>query len=876
MAEGIRAPNLPLGGSLAHFLGLEMDGDKLSLRRFSRSSVLGAFDASLAGGIAGALIFSTKAAALGSLEYPNLTMAWVALDPTPANNGVYRKAGNSGAGTWERVADLPYSFYRAENEGAGTANAIVATNGYPMASKDALIVVNITDTNTSASVTLTLNGGTPLPIKTAAGNDPAIGGFLPGMVVAGYIEGANFRLLSDQASTAIQTAAEAAQTAAEAARDVATGAMSAFLGTEFETKALAEAYSPTAAPNFIWTAFYDTDHVPGSGGTYAKDAGTDLTITLSDGVTEVNYGLVVERPIIAQYGAVNTLDDRDVWQAAINKLSDGDTLAFPAGLKGTLKNATGSGADIYAQRADAVANGKLKALTCDKNGVTIVINGQVDFTSALDDGFRFTGNGVNFIGENGKITNTSGAFLADNSTDTTIQWRPSLIRLDGDDCKVGGISFLDHPTIAVWARGSRAKIHRNLFEGGPTVHQVGEFTVQFFVALAPESGGGISGDVSYNTFRRSAAGGAAYTAIFGVQPSATFGYNVISDMLEHGIYNYGAGSSIIGNHVRDDLGHMQAAGIQNFAPAAIIDGNHLDGNNPFIALQLASDCQVRGNRAGGISVRTYHAALNSDLIENLLISQNFLQSPTGQFWPIDVGLAQPFKKLSILGNTVSGGGDSFSNQRGAISVVVTSDAATGGQELLVQGNTVDGGASYSFLGRRISSGLVTGNNFKDAWIGGGSDTAARLYDSDGLKFNDNHVRDSRATSVLTRVLYAPTADGNSNIEGDFNNISRPKASSNAFMTLPDAARPRGNTQDNLPLSGTFTMADIDAQNVTCTPVRAGAKIHLHPVNKEAWALQAGNDRIYVSSVGSGTFQVATASGANAGASGPVFDFTVDQ
>ncbi|MGX9443851.1 right-handed parallel beta-helix repeat-containing protein [Nitrobacteraceae bacterium UC4446_H13] len=876
MAEGIRAPNLPLGGSPAHFLGLEMDGDKLSLRRFSRSSVLGAFDASLAGGIAGAVIFSTKAAALGSLEYPNLTMAWVALDPTPANNGVYRKAGNSGAGTWDRVADLPYSFYRAENEGAGTANAIVATNGYPMASKDALIVVNITDTNTSASVTLILNDGTPLPIKTAAGNDPAIGGFLPGMVLAGYIEGANFRLLSDQASTAIQTAAEAAQTAAEAARDVATGAMSAFLGTEFETKALAEAYSPSAAPNFIWTAFYDTDHVPGSGGTYAKDAGTDLTITLSDGVTEVNYGLAVERPIIAQYGAINTLDDIEVWRTASSKLQDGDTLAFPAGLKGTLRNATGTGATIYDQRADAVANSKLKALTCDKNGVTIVINGQVDFTSALDDGFRFTGNGVKFVGENGKITNTSGDFLADNSTDTTVQWRPSLIRLDGDECEVTGLHFLDHPTIAAWARGSRSKIHHNLFEGGPTEHQVGEYTVQFCVALAPESGGGIGSDVSYNTFRRSAANGAAYTAIFGVQPNATFGSNKIYDMLEHGIYNYGAGCSIIGNHVRDTLGNMQAAAIQNFAGSAIIEGNHLDGNNPFIALQIASDCQVRGNRGGGISVRTYHAALSSDLVENLLIAQNFLQCPTGQFWPIDIGLAQPFKKLQILGNVISGGGDSFSNQRGAMSVVVTDDAATGGQELLVEGNTVDGGASYSLLTRRVSSGLVTGNNFKDAWIGGGSDTAVRMYSSDALKFNNNHVRDSRETPVLTRILYAPTTDGNSNIEGNFNNISRPASSSNAFMVLPDAARPEGNTQDSLPLSGTFTMGNVNSQNVTHTSLRPGAKIRLYPVNKEAWALQAGSDSIYVSAISAGTFQVATKSGANAGSSAPVFDYLIVQ
>jgi hypothetical protein len=49
------------------------------------------------------------------------------------------------------LGDLPYSFYRAINEGSGTANAIKATNGYPMASTNALIVFNVTDTNTSDS-----------------------------------------------------------------------------------------------------------------------------------------------------------------------------------------------------------------------------------------------------------------------------------------------------------------------------------------------------------------------------------------------------------------------------------------------------------------------------------------------------------------------------------------------------------------------------------------------------------------------------------------------------------------------------------------------------------------------------------------------------
>src|SRR5450830_1106185 len=110
MAEGIRAPNLPLGTSLSEFIGLETVGTQKSLKRFPRASVMGAIDAVTAGFQAGGgIIFTTKTQANSSLAYAANTMAWVVLDPTPANNGIYQKTGASGSGAWARLADLPYS-----------------------------------------------------------------------------------------------------------------------------------------------------------------------------------------------------------------------------------------------------------------------------------------------------------------------------------------------------------------------------------------------------------------------------------------------------------------------------------------------------------------------------------------------------------------------------------------------------------------------------------------------------------------------------------------------------------------------------------------------------------------------------------------------
>lgn len=146
----------------------------------------------------GGIIFPNKAAMDVALNYQPNQMAWVLGDSTNANNGIYRKIGASGSGSWTRLGDLPFSFLKATNAGAGTPNAIIATANLPLPVADggALVSLNITATNTGSPVTVSIDGAT-YTIKTSAGNDVEVGGLVAGMVVAGYKEGSNFRLLSD-------------------------------------------------------------------------------------------------------------------------------------------------------------------------------------------------------------------------------------------------------------------------------------------------------------------------------------------------------------------------------------------------------------------------------------------------------------------------------------------------------------------------------------------------------------------------------------------------------------------------------------------------------------------------------------------------------
>jgi hypothetical protein len=169
---------------------------------------------------ANASLYSTRTELFADLSKSANTMAWVVLDTTVSYNGIYKKNGVSGSGSWTRIGDLPYSFISAQNAGAGTANAIQATTSIPT-SGSALVVLPIATTNTGSPVTVSFNGGPTLTIKSNSGNDIVVGGLVSGMMVFGVVVGSTFRILNDQVSGAIVAAAEAAAAAAETSKNLA-------------------------------------------------------------------------------------------------------------------------------------------------------------------------------------------------------------------------------------------------------------------------------------------------------------------------------------------------------------------------------------------------------------------------------------------------------------------------------------------------------------------------------------------------------------------------------------------------------------------------------------------------------------------------------
>lgn len=139
-------------------------------------------------------------------------------DSNPSYTGVYQNTtGDTGAGAWTKIAELPFDIIPAVDSGAGTANAIQITAGrLPM--DGAVISFAAFRANTSEDVTVEVVGGNIYDLRTAGGAKPSVGAIAVGMVLLGRIDETDgiFRLATDTTSVAIQVASEAARDLAKA------------------------------------------------------------------------------------------------------------------------------------------------------------------------------------------------------------------------------------------------------------------------------------------------------------------------------------------------------------------------------------------------------------------------------------------------------------------------------------------------------------------------------------------------------------------------------------------------------------------------------------------------------------------------------------
>lgn len=567
-------------------------------------------------------------------------------------------------------------------------------------------------------------------------------------------------------------------------------------------------------------------------------------------------------------GNISTWDWRPAIQAALNALPVGGTLYLPAPHVYRVVNGTGTGANLIAQRADAVANNTLYALTSSTDGITIKIDGEVRSTSALDDVFRLSGTRARIEG-NGTIRGP-GIFhdVNPSGVPVTDQWYPTLAHFSGADSGSEGILYYDAPTLGVRLTADRGYARFNRFVGGLSAHGSGTMLMGVYAGLP--AGGTYGCQVVGNTFGRSAENGACYSGIFCTAKFSKLLHNDIKSVLEHGVYNYGE-DCIIGFNTIDDSGI--AAGIQVFAPRNIVVYNEIKNcANGGILLENPDAGRVTGNVIWegiglyGIAVRTFTGTSPSAFMEDLIISENRLRVPSSVQSTIDVVLGHSFRDLKIINNHVSGGPLSGgSGREAAIKVYVLSDAGNPGLGLEISGNTVRGCAQFAVVIDRVQDFSVNNNKIVDA-NATSSDIAIRIFSSSNGVVDRNSVRDTRGTKLTSRIVFATTADLNSNILASGNNGIALLSSANPLCQLPTGAIGYNNGENSLGTNGTFTMTATTGLVVDsgvspqAASVRAPALIELTPVGKAAADQQAGSKRLYVSGVGAGFFNIATSDG----------------
>lgn len=272
----------------------------------------------------GGIIFTDLAAANASLAYAANQMAWVIGDSTTANNGIYRKVGALGSGSWVRIGDLPYSMIRLTNAGAGTPDAIIATSPLPLPTTpgSAMFTVNIVAANTGP---VTINGK---PLLTNSGNPISAGGLTAPSMPAFVDLGDHYRLLSDQASEAILDAAIAAAARAETAQTAAESAAGANLSNADSVTA-AEAENLPLSVKYVRTAGRLAPG-DGEGGLYIDvNNGSEDTFVSADAriwYRAPDAGYFEPRPVTAP-GFVRSVGD---WMRERRSLTDFAPAATPS------------------------------------------------------------------------------------------------------------------------------------------------------------------------------------------------------------------------------------------------------------------------------------------------------------------------------------------------------------------------------------------------------------------------------------------------------------------------------------------------------------------------------------------------------------------
>lgn len=506
-------------------------------------------------------------------------------------------------------------------------------------------------------------------------------------------------------------------------------------------------------------------------------------------------------------------DDRNAIQEVIDIVSENTTILFPK--VSNFYNviiAKGNGNTIIEQRANAIYSDSLYPLIINKNNITIVIRGTIKSTNILGNMFEVSGNNVAIIGEDGKLQGIGGTddegFLDTNTSDTTLQWHPCLIKVNGDDCEINNLIFEDYPTHGIDCYGKALIIDSCLFIGGRIEHSTTGGTVLMGIRTYV---GADSVIIKNNRFISNSKGGKCYSCIFPSGDKFIISNNICEKYHEHAVYAYGNYGSIIDNKFTDV--DCIASDIQYFATYGIIKGNFSIGTEGFIQIMHGKGTIVEGNTVtncrGGIIVRPYHTVDINKLPSGLKLLNNFIELTVGT-----VGSCLSFYVLGtydisdilISGNTFANGYYTQASQVAASLLIGAGSSENNGIKFLrVENNVIRSGRGAVSWLKGIHNSIFKNNKFISENLDNVASAFSFAINANYVTntiFEGNEFIDVKDTPTLARAIQLNT--GTTNLSVIDNNIIN--YTSNIYLDYDTDAKliyKRNNRRNYLPLAGTY-------------------------------------------------------------------------
>lgn len=599
----------------------------------------------------------------------------------------------------------------------------------------------------------------------------------------------------------------------------------------------------------------------------------------------------VPTPIGNSYNIINVLtfgakgdgitDDRLAFQNAFNSLKNGDTILIPnCDSYYKIINAIGSGSTLVAQRANAVTNNLLSPITCNKNNITVILEGNVKETSILTNLFEFTGDKVKVVFNGGSVSGVGGSddvgFLDTNSEDVTQQWKPSLIKLTGRNSRIYDAYIIDPPAVGIHITNKSNRIINPIIEGGRVVH--GNGTVSFGILV--ENTAPFTKITGANSIKNS-KGGMVYDCIFNIASDVNLCNNLVEDVHEHAIYNYGNRATICNNNT--DCPDAIAAIIQSFADYCVIDYNVMKhAKFGGIAVQRGKSTSVCNNKvydAGGavISYRTFYADDINYVVEDLKMDNNqvYLNPLYNRGSGIDIRPTYNAKNISACSNTVYNANKyGLSYNAGVIVFTITDKCKVSNSKF--ESNQIFNSEGYSMQLHRVESSKINNNLIKNGNASNASEAIGiNLKLCVGNEIDDNFIEDNRTTHLMTFGIYEDDDCSNNKIT---NNTSLGMLEATPYRFVQNNTTERyGNKKKLLPLTGVVTMSNTPSQNFTSADsigidgIMYGAKILLRPMNKSAGLLQGSSKHVVCSAIdGAGFMQLQTSDSSYTGTTSAIF------